>query len=141
MEQADFDKYRTKKSGYDLPEGYFETKREELLNIAKDESASKSRVIPLFGWVASGIAAALLVGLFIWGPSMQVDAEPNFDFEYEELAEYVYSSYNYELNEQLLLLEMDEDDLGITDSSDFPWDDLEMLIDESFDQTLNYEYL
>lgn len=141
MEQADFDKYRTKKSGYDLPEGYFEAKRKELLNIAVDEPTGKSRVIPLFGWVASGIAAALLIGLFIWGPSTQVDAEPNFDFEYEELAEYVYSSYNYELNEQLLLLEMDEDDLGITDSSDFLWDDLEMLIDESFDQTLNYEYL
>ncbi len=142
MEDSEFDKYRNKVSGYEVPEGYFESKRKSLRQIAEEVPKQKSKVIRLpFGWIASGVAAALLIGLFIWGPDTSAPTSVDFDFEQEELADYVYENYNYELNEQLLLLELSEEDLLFNDSTGISDDYLEILIDENFDQTLNYEYL
>lgn len=142
MENSEFKKYQNQKSGYRVPDTYFDEKRKSLLNLAVEKPASGIKLIHWnFAWVASGIAAALLIGFFIWQPADEAKFVAEFDLEYEELADYVYTSYNYELSEQLLLLELTEEDLGMMDTAVFSADELELLIDENFDQTLNYEYL
>ena len=139
---TDFEEYRNKDSGYKVPEDYFEAKRKQLLDIAGEDGARETRVFRLsFGWIASGIAAALLLGLFIFGPREQSPDPLNLDFSDEVLAEYVLSSYNYELGEELLLMEFEEDDLAGLEINGLTDEDLEFIIDENYDQTLHYEYL
>lgn len=139
---SEFEDYKSHDSPYRVPEGYFDARRKELLKIPEKDQDQGVKVFKLsFGWIASGIAAALLVGLFIFGPNQPESEAINLVFTNEEISSYVLSTYNYELSEELLLLELEEEDLSGLETDMISDEDLEIIIDENYDQTLHYEYL
>lgn len=139
---AEFEKYRNQDSAYKVPEGYFHKRRQELLKIPKNDQGTGGKVFRLsIGWIASGIAAALLLGLFIFGPREGETVISSNDFSREEISEFVLTSYNYELTEEILILELDEEDVSSLETELLTEEELEMIIDENYDQTLHYEYL
>ena len=138
---TDFKKHKNLKSAYKVPEDYFESKRKVLLEIPNDDQGDRVKVFRLGGgWIASGIAAALMIGLFFLTPK-PYEAETSYEFDQEEIEEYLLSSYDYELNEDYLMMEVDWGNLGITDTTGLSYEELEYLIEEDFDQSLHYEYL
>ena len=139
---TDFDEYRKEQSGYRLPEGYFEDKRRQLLEISQDEPINRRRVFRLTaGWIASGIAAAVLIAFFVFGPDKHYPPDQQVELDTGEISEYLLSSYNYELGEELLMMELHDEDLETFDQEPISQEELQLLIDENFDETLHYEYL
>lgn len=138
---SEFEEYRNSKSGYEVPEGYFENKRHKLMAIA-DEKPRGGKLFRLnYGLMLSGIAAILILGIFIFRPQPDPAVPLNTSFEQEELAEFIVSSYNYELNEELIMLEMSAQDISELDTVYLSDEELNSILDEDFDQILNYEYL
>ena len=141
MYMSEFKEYQGKDSGFQVPDGYFENKRLKLLAIA-DEKPSGGKLIRLnFRLVFSGIAAVFIAGLFLFGPRPEAQGSSDLSFEKDELTEFVVSSYNYELNEELILLELSTQDIAELDTLYLSEDDLNSILEEDFDQILNYEYL
>jgi hypothetical protein len=139
---SEFENHKSRENPYRVPEGYFDARRRELLKIPEENRDKEVKVFRLsFGWIASGIAAALLVGLFLFGPDQPDTEEINLAFTDEEISNYVLSTYNYELNEELLLIELEAEDLSGIETEMISDEDLEIIIDENYDQTLHYEYL
>lgn len=139
---AEFGKYRNPDSAYKVPDSYFQEKRRDLLDIPAKHADKGGKVFRLSaGWIASGIAAAMLLGLFIFGPNEDVTNITSDDFSREEISEFVLTSYNYELTEEILILELDEEDVYSLEAELLTDEELEIIIDENYDQILHYEYL
>jgi len=139
---SEFEKYRNQKSAYKVPEAYFRDQRQELLQIAENHPDIGVKGFRMSaGWIAIGTAAALLLGLFVLGSRQTEILITTDDFTREEISEFVQTGYHYELTEEILLLELDKDDLSSLKTELFTPEELEMTIDNNYDQTLHYEYL
>lgn len=140
MKDDFLDQYKTD-NPYRVPSDYFDKKKADLLAIAGEGETKQPAKMRRLYWSLSGVAAALLIGFFLWTAGGSSVSAPDADFSDEALRNYMFSSYQYELNEELLLEEITSEELDEEFGPGLKKEVIEDYLNENYDQSLHYEYL
>ena len=138
-----FDKH---KNPHKVPEVYFGKKKVELLTIANEGEKTQPKVFKLqtaLSW-AAGIAAAIVIGVFLYPTSQTGSIVPNTEpaLTNASIEEYLLEEYPASAVEEALIInELTDADLDAISFNTLEENKLEEFIDNNFDQTLEYEYL
>lgn len=137
--------HSNKENPYRVPEGYFDTKEQDLKAIAGESVSNKTRVIgwqrPL-SWVA-GIAAAMLIGWLLFPqPDPVQQTVLGSEISDASIESYLLEEYNLGVvEEDVIINQLSSEDLEALEFEHLEEEDIEEFIDNRFDETLHYEYL
>lgn len=119
-------------SPYRIPEGYFEKRIPQFIDIANVEPAKTTSVRQLV-WISTATAAALILAIWIW-PSQELSQLPEEDIE-----EYLFSEYQYGYTEISLEQELEQTEIQL-ESPALNEQEVEEFLEQNYDETLYYEY-
>lgn len=143
MKQDLFDKNKPHKNPYQVPEGYFDKKKKQLLAIAEEptEDSLRSTSYRTLSWITA-IAAAIMLGIFFFPINDNQTPLPAPEVSDASIEAYLMQEYPASaINEEMVINELCTQDLEDLNFSNFREDELEEFIDNNFDQTLHYEFL
>jgi hypothetical protein len=128
-----------------VPAGYFDKKKLDLLTIADKptEEAPKNYTLKTTLSVLSGIAAAILIGFFVFKTGdTPIKNKAELPLTTASIESYLIQEYPASIvEEEIIIGELNSTDIEAMNFSAYETDELEFFLDNNFDQMLDYEYL